>query len=793
MVLHSAITGPGKMLGRYRLLALLGRGGMGEVWRAEDTELHRHVAVKLLPPVLANEQEYLKAFADEARMAGGLEHPNILPVHDFGEMIRDDEVLTYLIMQLVEGGSLRDRLVRAGQQLLPVEESLNYLRQAALAIDYAHSKHILHRDIKPANMLLQENWLFLTDFGISKLLSTNTYRSRTNAGAGTPQYMAPEQIQKKAEPASDLYSLAITAYQLLTGHFPFQHADAFEILLMHIQKDPPAPRQFNPNLPESMERTLLQGIAKRPEDRPSSCQTFVSELEQGWRHSNLSRMLPAGVDPEATLLAPWSKRKIASQPTQPGATRLGAMTTLTPASNVSPTQIGERTPSSDTQEGQVTAPEKPAGTVKRRAFLIGGIAALALVLEGSYILSNVLNKQEKVTGPKELIAGQPLFKLMGHTEPVKNVRWSPKEYYLVTGGDDARILLWNIDTLKSKAATQSITVPGVDWAFGEWRGNDFPPNHLDWSPDGQQLAVLSVPTGTEIDPEIALIDVFTANAKPDFPKSEINKATPIDNSQLSWSPTDKTMATLYTNVNLEGTFIGVWQVDDKNVSLQTSWKVPDSQVGFNPVALGWTNDGSHVISLNAGSGITLQFNVFAWVVRDGKNAEPQVISLPDRARYLPGTKDPLQVNVPIPSIKGAPHTPDQFVTTNLDSVVIYDLQQKKILYQLGTDDPAAHKTVILDVAVGTHVYPQMGALAWSPNGRYVAGSYISSPQIYVWDLQDPHPKQTKTGLQQPTLSFGKTGGHRGTIYDLSWSADGRYLTSASNDKTAIVWKVDGAA
>jgi serine/threonine protein kinase len=276
---------------------------MGEVWLAEDTELHRQVAAKLLPPVLMQEKGYLRAFAAEARMAASLEHPHILPVHDFGEFMLNDEVITYLIMPVINDGSLRDLIRRRKSRLLPAEVSLVHLRQAAVAIDYAHSKHVLHRDIKPGNMLLQGDWLFLADFGIAKLLTSGTTRSRTNGTVGTPAYMAPEQIKGKAEAASDLYSLAIIAYEMFTGHLPFRAPDPFAIFIKHMREDPPPPRQFNPALPEAMERAILKGMAKWPADRYPSCLVLIDELEQGWQEIHPSARASSGLDD--TLIDSW--------------------------------------------------------------------------------------------------------------------------------------------------------------------------------------------------------------------------------------------------------------------------------------------------------------------------------------------------------------------------------------------------------------------------------------------------------------------------------------------------------
>jgi serine/threonine protein kinase len=227
------------MLGRYRLLRRIGKGGMGEAWLAEDTKLLRQVAIKLLPTVFTTDRGYLNDFAREARAAAALEHPHILPVHDFGEQqIAGDEIVIYLVTPYMSDGSLRDRIVNT-QGPLPADEATGYLRQAAQAIDYAHSQQVLHRDIKPANMLLEQAWLFLADFGIAKLLTSTTQRSRTYAGSGTPEYMAPKQARGKAEPASDRYSFAITAYQLFTGRVPFKGETPYSTLIMQLTEEPP--------------------------------------------------------------------------------------------------------------------------------------------------------------------------------------------------------------------------------------------------------------------------------------------------------------------------------------------------------------------------------------------------------------------------------------------------------------------------------------------------------------------------------------------------------------------------
>src|SRR5204863_721902 len=197
----------GRVLGHYQFLRLLGRGGMSEVWLVVDQRDQRQLALKLLSGVLVDEDQYRRMFQHEARVATSLNHPHVLAVYDFGEdVIHEDEVVCYLVMPYIAGGTLRERMSNA-KRLLPILESLHYLKQAAEAIDYLHTQQVLHRDIKPTNMLLERGSLFLSDFGIARLQSCDTYRSRTYAGSGTPEYMAPEQVQRRAEAARDRESV----------------------------------------------------------------------------------------------------------------------------------------------------------------------------------------------------------------------------------------------------------------------------------------------------------------------------------------------------------------------------------------------------------------------------------------------------------------------------------------------------------------------------------------------------------------------------------------------------------
>lgn len=781
----------GKMLGRYRLVHLLGRGGMGEVWQAEDTELARQVAIKLLPPVLRHEEDYLHAFSNEARTIASLEHPHILAVHDFGEFQSGDEIITYLVMPLVNV-TLRTRIKQQNHSLLPITTSLRYLRQAAQAIDYAHSKRILHRDIKPANMLLQDDWLFLTDFGIAKLLSTSTYRSRTHAGAGTPGYMAPEQIRGKAQPASDLYSLAIVAYQLLTGHLPFSGDEPYAIFIKHILHDPPSPRQFNAQLPEAVVRPLLRSLSRQPEERHPSCQAFVSELEQGWNRNGMQNN-PAPFDTDATLLAPWNKRAAALLPTQsngsaptlypPIPSSSGAGNGLQKSQSSTPSTLpdwsdgferrAEDGPTAETGSGK----KKTASTSSRRTFLLGGAAAALLIAGGGIVLSSFYHPA--VSMPQKLSSGSAVLKLTGHTQEATNVCWNPRGRYLVSGGQDARVLLWDIETLiaSSNGKLRSVDQPAVSYEPDE----TVLTNKLNWSPDGRSLATLtSQKTWANIGDTMEIFDIFTPDTRPSLYYDAAVNQDGSSFTTVAWSPKGDTIATgVFKDIE-----VALWKVGQTKQAISTlkdsTGTAAQEQGGELYVeTLCWSLDGTWLVGIDTHTHLDL------WNITTNKM---QRVALPDRTKALHFSAAALESPVIYSrKVVASPASPTLFAATDNDVIALYDVQKRAFARLLSTDDPAALQTLSYGQSPW---YPQVTTLAWSPDGRYLAGSYFSTNLIYLWDLHNTRPR-LKNGMQMPDFSIGK-GGHTNTITDLTWSPDERYLASSSLDTTVIVWKMDGA-
>ncbi|HEX5502692.1 MAG TPA: serine/threonine-protein kinase, partial [Thermomicrobiales bacterium] len=253
----------GTALGRYQIEALIGEGGMAAVYRARDPVFERIVAIKVVHPLLVRDRLFAERFLREARAAARLQHPHILPVHDFGT--QDD--VAYLVMPFVEAGTLQNRLGAP----LDVADAIALLRPIADALDYAHLEGVIHRDVKPANILLTSQGLpLLADFGVAKVIGDTTLTG-TGVQPGTALYLSPEQAQgKPLDGRSDLYSLGLILYEALTGRPPFEpgpHDTPFSLVLRHIAEQPPAPRSFNPALNTETEQVLLRALAKPPEER----------------------------------------------------------------------------------------------------------------------------------------------------------------------------------------------------------------------------------------------------------------------------------------------------------------------------------------------------------------------------------------------------------------------------------------------------------------------------------------------------------------------------------------------
>src|SRR5579859_1380243 len=240
----------GTTLGRYELRRRVAQGGMSEVYLGYDRRVRRRVAVKVL---YGSDEPFVRRFEREALAVGALSHDHILPLYDFGEQ----RPWYYLVMPFVEGGTLRDYLCK--HEYLTLDEAGSFLEQIASALQYAHNHGVIHCDVKPSNILLRlDGHAYLADFGLAKAKVDADAHPHSGTGIGTPEYMAPEQADGINDHRSDIYSLGIILYQMLTGHLPFTADSPMAVTLKHLQLPPPRPSLTNADIPQDIEELILK-------------------------------------------------------------------------------------------------------------------------------------------------------------------------------------------------------------------------------------------------------------------------------------------------------------------------------------------------------------------------------------------------------------------------------------------------------------------------------------------------------------------------------------------------------
>ncbi len=258
---------------RYEILEKIGTGGMSDVYKAKDHKLNRFIAVKVLKQEFSENANFVSKFRIEAQAAAGLMHPNIVNVYDVGEESENH----YIVMELVEGITLKKYIEKKAR--LSVKEAVSIAIQVSMGIESAHNNHIIHRDIKPQNIIIsKEGKVKVTDFGIAKAATSNTITSNV---MGSVHYTSPEQARGGySDEKSDIYSLGITMFEMLTGRVPFNGETTVAIAIKHIQEEFPSPREYVPEIPVSVEQIVLKCCQKSPDRRYQSMSELIVDLKQ---------------------------------------------------------------------------------------------------------------------------------------------------------------------------------------------------------------------------------------------------------------------------------------------------------------------------------------------------------------------------------------------------------------------------------------------------------------------------------------------------------------------------------
>ena len=360
----------GRQFGHYQIVAPLGEGGMAAVYKAYQPSMERYVAVKVLPRHMAKSEEFVSRFRREAKLLAQLQHPHILPVFDYGEA----DGYPYIVMPFVQSGTLADVLHKR-QQSLP--EIRRIMVQLGDALSYAHARGMIHRDIKPSNVLIDERGnCLLTDFGLARMVESATKITTSGTVMGTPAYMSPEQGAGSAiDHRSDIYSLGIIFYEMVTGRVPYVAETPIAVVFKHIQDPLPSARKLNPGLPEAVELVLLKALAKDPADRYQTAEDLVRAIQ---------RAIPESIAPEVGI-AQASVPDVATMIAPPGSTAGSVLVEEQPAS-------GAKTIQSQVPiESRKATTERPASR-RFPVWAVAGTGMIALVGVVIFALISALNR-----------------------------------------------------------------------------------------------------------------------------------------------------------------------------------------------------------------------------------------------------------------------------------------------------------------------------------------------------------------------------------------------------------------
>jgi serine/threonine protein kinase len=301
-----------KRSAQYQIIEKIGEGGMAAVYKAYQPGLDRYVAVKVLPPLHAKQPGFSQRFQREAKAIANLHQQNILPVYDSGQ----EEDYSFIVMRHVEGARTLKEVM---QTPLSLSQVAHLVGQIASALDYAHRQGVVHRDVKPANVLMDGDWALLTDFGLAKMTEASVALTGTGVGIGTPAYMSPEQGQGlRVDHRTDIYSLGIILYEMLTGRIPHEAETPIAIVFKRATEPLPLPRTLNPKIPEAVERVILKALAREPGDRFASAGEMAAALKGAASGADVET-----VEAPLPAVEEWATAPVPSPPLEMGGGRCG--------------------------------------------------------------------------------------------------------------------------------------------------------------------------------------------------------------------------------------------------------------------------------------------------------------------------------------------------------------------------------------------------------------------------------------------------------------------------------------
>ncbi|MBV9228281.1 MAG: protein kinase, partial [Chloroflexi bacterium] len=558
----------GTQIGNYRLLRLLGEGGFAEVYLGEHSYLGTHAAIKILHTRVA--QGDIAQFQQEARLLANLIHPHIVRVLDFG--VADHT--PYLVMDYAPGGTLRTRHPKGAR--LPLPTIVEYVKQIAQALQYAHDQKLIHRDVKPENMLIGRNGeILLSDFGIALIAHSSRYQS-TKDMAGTITYMAPEQIEAHPRPASDQYSLGIAVYEWLSGNHPFQGSFT-EIAIKHSFTPPPSLIEQLPSLSPALEQIVFTALAKDPKARFANVQAFATALEQA---SLSTETEPHSSQPPSEALPPIQSAIIPpNQPPPSHSEELVPPIQLASSSiiHTSPNQpmlpTSKLQPATSSESGH----EPAERGISRRTLILtaAGTATAGIIGAGVFWFtrpSQPIRLPQSTRSPQ----GTLFVTYREHTDEVHSVAWSPHGKRIASGSWDSTVQVWNA----SDGGQVFI-----------YRGHSAQVNLVAWSPDDKRIASQS---------EDETVQVWNAN---DGSQVFIYKGHTAPASSVAWSPNGQRVASGSTNGAVQ-----VWNANDGSQAF--TYQAHTASVW----SVAWSPDGKRIAS---GS---YDHTVRVWNANDGSQA-----------------------------------------------------------------------------------------------------------------------------------------------------------------------------